>query len=139
MKRESIVKLLESREIQASYHRMKILEYLVKHRTHPTVDNIYSSLAGEIPTLSRTTVYNTLKILVSKKIVSQVTVEENEARYDYSETPHLHFKCRKCGEVYDIFHQSELLERQEIDGHLIEEHHLDFKGICRGCIGKETN
>ncbi len=133
MNRESIVQLLESKNVQASYHRLKILEYLVNHRTHPTVDTIYRSLEKEIPTLSRTTVYNTLKVLVAKKIVSQVTVEENEVRYDYSGSAHLHFKCRKCGVVYDIFHDCELLSRKEIEGHIVDEYHMNFRGTCKKC------
>jgi len=138
MKKSEIIQLLESRNIQASYHRMKILEYLVNHRTHPTVDKIYSSISGEIPTLSRTTVYNTLKVLVEKKLVAQVTVEENELRYDYSEGPHMHFKCTKCGELYDIFDNCKILEVKNIDGHSIDEHHVYLKGICRNCREKNA-
>lgn len=137
MKKDSIIKILESRNIQPSYQRMKIFEYIMKHRTHPTVDAIYRSLAGEIPTLSRTTVYNTLKILAEKNLVSQVTIEENEVRYDYSEEPHLHFKCKKCGNLYDIFHRCDLLKEKEIDGHKIEEYHLYLKGLCKTCRAQE--
>ncbi len=133
MKTEVIVKLLESKDIQASYQRMKILEYLINHRTHPTVDTIYCALAGKIPTLSKTTIYNTLKIFVDKNIVSQVTVEENESRYDYSETSHLHFKCKNCGKLYDIFQVCDLLNQREIEGHKIDEYHLNFRGICKEC------
>lgn len=136
MTKESIIKKMEEKEVQASYQRIKILEYLMKHRTHPTVDDIYKGLSDEIPTLSKTTVYNTLKVLVDKKIVSLVTTEEDETRYDYSEEKHLHFKCKQCGEIYDIFHQCEILKKNEIDGHLIDEHHIYFRGICRECKNK---
>ncbi|MCK9266328.1 transcriptional repressor [bacterium] len=132
----NIAQLLETKNIQASYHRIKILEYLVNNRIHPTVDNIYSALVKGIPTLSKTTVYNTVKLFVSKKLVMQVTVEDNEARYDYSETPHFHFKCKKCEKLYDIFQESDLLKSNEIDGHRIEEYHIDFKGICSFCTTK---
>jgi len=133
MRQEEIIKKLEDNGIQASYQRMKIFEFLVKNRIHPTVEDIYSSLSAKIPTLSKTTIYNTLKILVDKKIVSQVTVEENEVRYDYSESSHLHFKCKRCGALYDIFHKCGLLNEKEIDGHSIDEHHLYLKGLCRNC------
>jgi Fe2+ or Zn2+ uptake regulation protein len=135
MKQAEIIKKLEDSGIQPSFQRMKIFEYLVKNRVHPTVEDIYSRLSPEIPTLSKTTIYNTLKILADKKIISQVTVEENESRYDYSESPHLHFKCKKCGGLYDIFHKCGLLEEKEIDGHSIDEHHLYLKGLCKNCKG----
>jgi len=44
--------------IHLSHHRLKILKYLTKHRTHPTVDIIYKNLLKEIHTLSKTTIYN---------------------------------------------------------------------------------
>jgi len=58
----SMDKLREYREnegVHPSYHRLKILEYLMNHRTHPTVERIPKELSKEIPTLSKTTIYNT--------------------------------------------------------------------------------
>ncbi len=55
---EKLRAYLEEEGIQPSYHRLKILEYMMNHRTHPTVDIIYKNLSKEIPTLSKTTVYN---------------------------------------------------------------------------------
>jgi len=133
MNQTEIMKKLQDNGIQASYQRVKIFEYLVKNRTHPTVEDIHKHLSSRIPTLSKTTIYNTLKVLVDRKIVSQVTVEENEVRYDYSESSHLHFKCKKCGGLYDIFDKCPLLKKKEIDGHSVEEHHLYLKGLCRDC------
>ena len=48
--------------IHPSVQRIAIMDYLIKHRTHPTVDEVYTALSDEIPTLSKTTVYNTLKL-----------------------------------------------------------------------------
>ena len=47
--------------IHLSHHRLKILKYLTKHRTHPTVDIIYKNLLKEIHTLSKTTIYKYAK------------------------------------------------------------------------------
>lgn len=137
MKKEDIVKILEEKNIQASYQRLKILELLMKDRCHPSVDDIYKKLLPEIPTLSKTTVYNTLKTFTDKGIVSMVTTEDDEIRYDYSESPHLHFKCKKCGTLYDIFHDCSVLKQKEIDGHIIDEHYFYFRGICKNCRKKE--
>ncbi|MCM8821143.1 MAG: transcriptional repressor [Candidatus Omnitrophica bacterium] len=133
MKKEEMVKILVDKEIPVSYHRLKILGFLMDNRIHPSVDDIYKKLLSEIPTLSKTTVYNTLKTFVDKGIISMVTTEEDEIRYDYLEEQHLHFKCKKCGTLYDIFHKCEILKQSEIDGHMIDEHHLYFRGICRKC------
>ncbi|HPK44931.1 MAG TPA: transcriptional repressor, partial [Spirochaetota bacterium] len=57
---------LESKGISPSYQRLKILEYLDQNRSHPTVDEIYSALLPLIPTLSKTTVYNTVSLFVQQ-------------------------------------------------------------------------
>ena len=50
--------------IKPYYNRMAVLEYLMAHPTHPTVDEIYEGLRGSMPTLSKTTVYNALRLMV---------------------------------------------------------------------------
>ena len=56
--------ILEGAGVRPSVQRLAVMDYLATHKTHPTVDEIYSSLAPSIPTLSKTTVYNTLKLFV---------------------------------------------------------------------------
>lgn len=54
--------------IRPSPQRLAIMNYLLTHRTHPTVDEVYQGLCNEIKTLSRTTVYNTLRMFAEKKL-----------------------------------------------------------------------
>ena len=58
-----VLKRLQNHNIKPSVQRIAIMNYLIEHRTHPTVDEIYTALSPSIPTLSKTTVYNTLKLL----------------------------------------------------------------------------
>lgn len=132
LKANRIDEYLKKHDIKPSYQRIKIFEYLIKHRNHPTVDMIYQELVNEIPTLSKTTVYNTLKLFIEKKIVLLINIEDNETRYDADTSFHGHFKCRKCNEVYDI--KTEIPVLKELDDFKIEEYHLYIKGICKKCI-----
>ncbi|MBE9492712.1 MAG: transcriptional repressor, partial [Bacteroidetes bacterium] len=56
---ENVAQYLKSHGIKPSYQRVRVFEYLIKNKSHPTVDTVYKALADEIPTLSKTTVYNT--------------------------------------------------------------------------------
>ena len=98
---ENIGEYLKAHEIKPSYQRIKIFQYLVENKNHPTVDMIYKALCTEIPTLSKTTVYNTLNLFIEKKIVNVIVIEENETRYDSVMAVHGHFKCEKCGKIYE--------------------------------------
>jgi Fur family peroxide stress response transcriptional regulator len=125
---------LESRGVKPSYQRMRILEYLMRHHDHPSVDAIFQALSPDIPTLSRTTVYNTLSLFTQKGIVASLTVVNNELRYDLLEEPHAHFQCRVCSRLFDIPLKSDLFLTDCIDEHQVEEIQITFKGKCKTCL-----
>ena len=130
--------ILEKAGVFSSFHRLKIFQYVFEKHNHPTVDMIHSYLLDEIPTLSKTTVYNTLKILVEKGIVREVEYEDNEIRYDYIKEQHGHFKCTKCGKIYDlILSCCRRCTSEEIAGHKIIQCLPYFKGTCKRCLKKE--
>lgn len=124
---------LKKNDVKPSYQRMKIFQYLLENRVHPTVDTIYKALCTEIPTLSKTTVYNTLNLFMEKKLVNLIVIEENETRYDVKTEIHGHFKCEKCGNIYDIDLNLNDITDGKLQGFKIKEHHHYFKGICNRC------
>lgn len=121
--------------IKPSVQRMAIMEYLVQNKTHPTVEEIYIALSSVIPTLSKTTVYNTLKLFTEQGAIQMLTIDERNVCFDAVIDPHPHFLCKKCGTVYDIedtaFHNYNKLHTQE--GHIVDEIHFYYKGICNNC------
>ncbi|WP_026893644.1 Fur family transcriptional regulator [Clostridiisalibacter paucivorans] len=134
MNKKNTDKYLIEHGIKPSYQRLKIFEYLLEHETHPTVDEIYKYLSNEIPTLSKTTVYNTLNLFIEKGIVTVITIEEKETRYDANTSMHGHFKCRQCGNVYDFHTDLSYMDSDSLDGFKVEEKHIYFKGICKKCL-----
>lgn len=120
--------------IRPSPQRLAVYSYLLSHPVHPTADTIYQAIIASQPSLSRTTIYNTLKLLVREKAVSTVIIEDGELRFDADLRPHAHFKCRICGRVYDLFD----LPEQKIPAlpspaFKVEEIHICYRGIC-GCM-----
>jgi len=59
-KMELIKNRWKEKEIRPTYIRLKVLDYLEKNKVHPTAEVIYKALVKEMPTISRTSVYNTL-------------------------------------------------------------------------------
>jgi Fe2+ or Zn2+ uptake regulation protein len=130
---ESLSKVLSSKGVRPTYQRLKVLKYLKENRNHPTVDMIFKSIVKEIPSMSRTTVYNTLKMLVSKGLIINVLITGKEARFDYEMGVHHNFYCEKCGKVIDLNITCAVCDKKEIDGHIIKELHGYFKGLCKNC------
>ena len=129
---ENISEFLKANSIKPSYQRLKIYQYLIDKKNHPSVDMIFKELVHKIPTLSRTTVYNTLKLFIEKNITSLLTIKENEARFDADVSLHGHFLCTKCGTIYDIAIDKEFLKHEIFSHANINEHHIYFKGECNG-------
>ena len=125
-------KLIE-RNIRPSVQRMAVYGFLVENHIHPTVDTIYTALVPKMPTLSKTTVYNTLKYLVENKLVQTVTIEDGELRYDADTSNHLHFKCCKCGEIYDIFEILEVPTKIIPTNFSVDKMQTNFWGCCSKC------
>lgn len=121
---------LKSSGISPSLQRMEIYRYLVDMNNHPTVDMIYNALNKKIPTLSKTTVYNTLKLFVEKGLVSEVMIDKNELRYDADVMIHGHFMCEKSGEIHDVEVDISGLSPKIFNKAQVKEHHIYFKGIC---------
>jgi len=133
---EKYKQILSERGIKPTYQRIKILEYLDKNHTHPTVDMIYAALYKKVPTLSKTTVYNTLDVLRQHGLVDLLTITESEVRYEYIVQPHHHFYCRQCGKIIDLDVTCIYQEEMCVEGHKIEAIHGYFKGICSECLSK---
>jgi len=132
-KTEKLATLLKERKIKPSYQRMKIFEYLTEMRNHPTVDTIYRDLVGEIPTLSKATVYNTLDQLKKNGLARVVTIEDNITRYDSQVSAHGHFKCVSCGRIIDFPVEMEAISTHVLENCTITDKNVYFKGICPGC------
>jgi len=134
---ETILEKLQANNIQPSFQRIKLLELLDKKREHMNVNEIYDELIKEIPTISKTTIYNNLKAFVEKGIVQCLTITPYEMRYDIDTTPHYHLLCKKCNKVFDVNGMCKNTEALNTEGHVIEEIHGYFKGICKWCLSKE--
>ncbi|MBI9037609.1 MAG: transcriptional repressor [Bacteroidales bacterium] len=130
---KTISKHLTDSGIKPSYQRIRILTYLMENKNHPTVEMIHKELVNEIPTLSKTTVYNTLKQFVEKGITQVINIEDNETRYDADISTHGHFKCLKCNKVYDFKFDNKNLEVSDIEDFDFFQTHLYIKGICKNC------
>ena len=128
---------LRAKGISPSPQRLAVYRYLKSHPVHPTADVLMRELKPLLPTLSLTTIYNTLKLFVSKKLVNEVIIEDGELRFDADLRDHAHFKCVRCQEVFDLFPEGEKMELENLpalpEGFTIESVHICFRGQCAAC------
>lgn len=124
--------------IKPSVQRTAVMDFLLNNRIHPTVDEIYVALSPRMPTLSKTTVYNTLNLFAEKGAVRVLTLDEKNTRYDVDISAHAHFMCRVCGKVYDLFDVNpEIFKLPESKNFKIETAEVSYTGICAKCKDKD--
>lgn len=120
--------------IKPSVQRIAIMDYLLTHRTHPTADDIYQALSPEMPTLSKTTVYNTLKLFAEQSAVLSLDIDDKNIHYDGDTSVHAHFRCKNCGVIIDLpIDQVNMVDPKYLDGFLVTEINVYYKGICDKC------
>ena len=127
--------------LKPSAQRIAILEYLLTHCDHPTVEEVHKAVSQKISTLSRTTVYNTLRLFAEHGAAQMVTIDDHHVCYEGNTAPHIHLLCKECGRVVDIFDEKApfVPEPRLVAGNLVEEAQLYYKGVCADCVAKKEN
>ena len=131
---EELSNELKKNNIRLTHQRLKVLEYLSNSTKHPTVEEIYKELKQEVPSLSKTTIYNTLNYLAELNLVKVLAIDDNEAHFDAVTETHGHFKCDSCGEIYDFDIKMDSCSTENLDNFKINEKVVYFKGTCPGCL-----
>jgi len=125
---------LSENGIRPMNKRVKIMNYLVSKRNHPTAEMIYLEMVNEIAGLSKTTVYNTLNLFVQEGIARALNIDSNELRFDADVSQHGHFKCKECGEVYDFSLNKDMLQDLRLRNFILTDYQFSIKGICSICL-----
>jgi Fur family peroxide stress response transcriptional regulator len=135
---KEITDYLKEHHIKPSLIRMKVMQYLISTGEHPTVELIFRNISKDIPTLSKTSIYNTLKTFTAAKVAREVIIEENETRYDADTGRHAHFKCMRCGSLQDIgLGCVSCASSGKMKDNRVLDEHIYMAGICADCVKKE--
>ena len=137
------ISVLRANKVRLTPQRKLILEYLINHHTHPSVEMIYDDLKDNVDNISMATVYNTLKLFVDYNLVIELKNGDGSTHYDYFGHPHYHVVCDNCGKISDVFdeHFSEITKElqamsREKTGYLVTGCHIEVHGIGPDCQRK---
>src|SRR5438309_4277053 len=97
-----IEQAFERTGVRQTPQRFFVLEHLLTHPEHATVEDLFYSINKRHARASRATVYNSLHALVDAGLVREFTLDGKAARYDANLGRHHHFVCDRCGAVEDV-------------------------------------
>lgn len=98
----SFADTLRQHGIQPSAQRLAVAEFVLDTKAHPSADQVFAEVRSRVPMISRATVYNTLNLLVRKKLLRQLVLAEGRVVFDPHMAPHHHFIDEASGEIHDV-------------------------------------
>ena len=133
---EQTIKKLRGQGFKLTPQRLAVIKYMLGNKNHPSALTIHKDLKRRYPSLSFSTVYNTLNVLEQIGEVKPIYVFSDHVNYDSSVEPHMHLFCDECNRIHDIL-PADVAEIQlpvgELCGHLVKSSQVIFKGTCKNC------
>lgn len=128
---------LESHGHRFTVQRAAVYDVLSGTTSHPTADDVFTSVRGDVPDISLATVYKALEAFVSCGVARKLTLGTGPARYDSRTDDHEHIRCLSCGRVQDIEGAGPAdwmeglagLTRFDVVGY-----RLELEGYCPDCV-----
>ncbi|WP_269854391.1 Fur family transcriptional regulator [Streptomyces sp. RPT161] len=131
-----VAERLRAAGLRATRPRLAVTEALRAMGGHHTADEVHAHLVEHGTPLPRTSVYNALVTLSELGVVLRADVGPGAAVYEFAETWHHHFVCRRCGRVSDVSclvgAKPCLTAGQDVGR--VDEAQVIFRGICHDCL-----
>jgi Fur family peroxide stress response transcriptional regulator len=128
---------LEAHGQRCTEQRSAVYRFLSGTDQHPSADEVFTVVRGEIPDISLATVYKALETLVSCGLAVKLTYGDDSARYDARTDDHYHSRCLRCGVVRDVAGAAPALPRIEVGpGFRVEGFRVEVVGYCSACAGE---
>lgn len=124
---------------RSTIQRQIILEELRKLCSHPTADELYMVVRQRLPRISLGTVYRTLELLHSARMVQKLDGPGTQKRWDGDTTPHFHALCLHCHSILDLPSgtvREDAISFPEVKGFTFLGYRVIFEGHCHSCLSK---
>ncbi len=122
--------------LKATGPRMVILAALEQDHGHPTAEQLYEMLRQEHPSLSLSTVYQTLDAFIRNGLCRRVSGPGDRLRVDGTPPNHDHAVCRLCGAIFDVDRDQLPLPvppGRLANGLMVTGVRLEYEVICQAC------
>lgn len=131
---------LRAAGLKATAPRLTILEALETDRRHPSAEMIFESLIDKSPSLSLSTVYQTLETFLQRGLLRRIAGAGGKLRVDGTLQDHDHAVCRTCGAVFDV--DPDLIKRPRPPASLphglqVKNLFVEYEVLCSDCASDE--
>lgn len=93
---------LDRHGVQPTVQRLAIARVLLDRPQHVSAEHLHAQVSAIGGAVSKATVYNTLRLFVTRGLAREVIVDPERVFYDSTVAPHHHFYNPDTGELTDI-------------------------------------
>lgn len=137
---QTLKEIFQKHNLKITPQRMAIYQELIQSKEHPSAVVIHERINNIYPNVSLDTVNRTLLTFSEIGLVRIVEGRGDPKRFDPNLRQHHHFRCVKCGEIYDFY--SEDYDALNIPENLkqkflVTSKRVTLEGICDHCKQKQ--
>ena len=115
--------------------RFAVYAFVRGNRTHPGVDDVLDAVRGQIPNLTRESVFRILCEFAGAGLITRLD-HLPLARFDSCTKPHGHFICARCGKIVDFALPEDFGMPSPISGAKVMSTEVRLSGLCETCARK---
>jgi Fe2+ or Zn2+ uptake regulation protein len=113
---------------------------ILKKASHPlSINDIYTDIVKELPTIAKSTIYRNIDALLKQNLIDKYFLNDNELFYQIKDNTHEHKHyviCDNCKKMFDLplcpIHEIE--DAMEKEGFKISDHYIQITGTCKDCM-----
>ena len=129
---------LDARGMRRTTERYAILKRIMDINGHFTIEELQQMIDADGFRVSRSTVYNTVELLMEAKMLRRHVFEGMQAQYERTTLPHTHLICTTCGKVKEVrdTNFAAFMNARRFNAFNADHYSLYVYGTCSTCARK---
>ena len=129
---------LDAHGMRRTTERYAILNRIMGINGHFTIEELQQLIEGDGFRVSRSTVYNTVELLMDAKMLRRHVFEGMQAQYERITLPHTHLICTVCGKVKEVRDPNfaAFMNARRFNAFNTDHYSLYVYGTCSTCARK---
>ena len=129
---------LDAHGMRKTTERYAILKRIMDINGHFTIEELQQIIDNDGFRVSRSTVYNTMELLMDAKMLRRHVFEGMQAQYERITLPHTHLICTTCGKVKEVrdTNFAAFMNARRFNAFNTDHYSLYVYGTCSTCARK---
>lgn len=129
---------LDAHGMRKTTERYAILKRILEINGHFTIEELRQIIDSDGFRVSRSTVYNTVELLMDAKMLRRHVFEGMQAQYERITLPHTHLICTNCGKVKEVrdTNFAAFMNARRFNAFNTDHYSLYVYGTCSTCARK---